>query len=494
MQLAEGKTAVALLLCLGWFLAAWLATGYAIDDTYIHLTYADNLASGRGLRFASDGEPLYSCTSPAWVGALAAFGAAGAPGPGAARMLSCLAGAATLLLVWRLAGRMLGRQAAPYAALLLAVNPWWVRWSCSGMETSAAGLLVAACLLLQTGGRPGFAALLSGFGVMVRPELLVLGPILVAAGGGPLRRRLPRLLLWLLPSAAWLGFAAAYFGSPLPVSAMSKVAQTSLPAYLGQSLARLAGVLALGDALPLAALALLALGWLLGPWRRRPPGPGWAPLLVLPPALAAVIMAGRGPMVSRYLMPAWPAVVVVEVAGMRELARRVGGRLLRGWRLAPLLAAAISAVVLAHVFVPHMSDMDRNLEVYADAARYMRDSLPGDARVAVHEVGVFGYIGERRLIDLEGLVTPEAADYPGLDRDLAGSVRMLRELGATHLMDPNDRARLLDPAAAHRLGVSLRPLAAWEFPRGTSMSGRGYRRVLYRLEWQPAAGRPTGAR
>jgi hypothetical protein len=192
-------------------------------------------------------------------------------------------------------------------------------------------------------------------------------------------------------------------------------------------------------------------------------------------------------------MPAWPAVAVVEVAGMRALARNVGGILRRRWVAAPLTAAGLSAAVLLFAFAPHMAQMERSLDTYADAARYMRDSLPADARVAVHEVGVFGYLGNRRLVDLEGLVTPEAAGYPGMDRDLAASVNMLRRLDATHLMDPNDRARLLGPAASHRLGLRLVPLASWEFPEGTSMSGGAYRRVLYRLDWQEAEGRPTGA-
>ena len=489
MLLRSRPTALAALLCLAWFMAAWLGTGYAIDDTYIHLTYARSLAGGHGLSFHPGGGPLYSCTSPAWVALLAAARSAGAGGLAAARLLSCLAGALTLLLLYRLSRRILGPKAAPYPALLLALNPWWVRWSCSGMETAAAGLLVTACLLLAVERRPGWAFLLSGLGIAVRPELAVLGPLLAVGFVGRSRQGRPaHLLLWMLPAAGWAAFAWAYFGSPLPLSAASKVSAGPLPAYLLSSLSRLAGMLLAGDALATAALTLLATGWLLGRWRIPRPDRQWVPLLLLPPTLFAVVLAGRGPMISRYLLPTWPALAAVEVAGMRLLSRNVGGRLRRSWQLVPLLAAGLQLVVLVTVFVPHMRNMERNLATYREAATFMRDSLPEDAVVAVREVGVFGYLARRRLVDLEGLVTPEAAGYPGLHRDLAASVRMLRQLGATHMMDPVDRARLLDGAASRRLGLRLVPLRSWSFPGGTSLQGSDYRRVLYRLEW----GRPEG--
>jgi len=487
MHLRSRPAALAALLCLAWFTVAWLGTGYAIDDTYIHLTYARRLAGGHGLSFHPGGGPLYSCTSPAWVALLAAARSAGAGGLAAARLLSCLAGALTLLLLYRLSRRLLGPKAAPYPPLLLAMNPWWVRWSCSGMEAAAAGLLVTACLLLVVERRPVWAFLLSGLGIAVRPELAVLGPFLAAGFVGRSRPGRPaHLLLWALPTAAWALFAWAYFGSPLPLSAASKISAAPLHSYLFSCLSGLGGMLLAGDALATAALALLGAGWLMGGWHIPRPGRRWMPFLLLPPALFAVVLAGRGPLISRYLLPAWPAVTAVEVGGMRLLARNVGGRLGRSWQVVPLLAVGLQLVVLVTVFVPHMRTMERNLGTYREAAKYMRDSLPEDAVVAVREVGVFGYMARRRLVDLEGLVTPAAAGYPGLHRDLAASVRMLRELGVTHLMDPVDRAWLLDGPASRRLGLRLVPLRSWSFPGGTSLRGSDYRRVLYRLEW----GRP----
>ena len=475
------------MLCLAWFLVCLLGTGYAIDDTYIHLTYARNLAAGEGLVFRVGQGPLYSCTSPVWVALLGVSYAVSAGGLWAARLLSCLCGALTLLLVHRLSARKLGWNSALFPPLLLALNPWWVRWSSSGMETPAAGLLVAGVLLLSARERRGAAALLSGLGIAVRPELAVLGPLLVLAGPG--RRRMRRLGLWALPTAAWVAWAWAYFGSPLPASAMSKVAAEPLGAYLLSSMTRMAGMLLAGDALQTASLALLAGGALLGGWSLPRPPRHWLPLILLPPVMAAVVLAGRGPLVSRYVLPAWPALVLAETAWMRSLTRRIGGRLAAGWRLLPLLAAGMQLVILVAFFVPHMSMMERHLDSYVDAAEYLRDSLPPEAVVAVHEVGVFQYVSGRELVDLEGLVSPEVTpeSYPGLNVNLAGSVRLLRESGATHLMDPMDRVRLIDSLASYRVGLYPVPIRRWDFPGGTSIRGGDYSRVLYRLEWTDPA-------
>src|SRR5690242_1575132 len=59
--------AVALLLALALM---WPVRGYLTDDTFIHLQYARNVATGRGFVFNA-GEPVYGSTSPLWVALIA---------------------------------------------------------------------------------------------------------------------------------------------------------------------------------------------------------------------------------------------------------------------------------------------------------------------------------------------------------------------------------------------------------------------------------------
>jgi len=476
---------IAAVLCLAWFLVAFIGTGYAIDDTYIHLTYARNLADGYGLSFSSSDGPLYSCTSPAWAAILAVAYKLDAGGLAAARLLSCMAGALTIFLLYMLSRSMLSRGAAVFPPIMLALNPWWIRWSCSGMETALAALLVTACLLLHVRGREKTALILSGLGIIIRPELAVLGPILLLTGK---RKEWLRCLsyspYWLTPTLAWIILAWFHFGSPVPASALSKVSDLPLFSYLVSSLIRTGEVLITSDAVPTALLILLAAGAAVRKWSIPRPGRQWLPCLLLPPAILAVIVAGRGPVVSRYLLPAWPLLLLVEVKGMQLIAARIGKRTRNLWKILAVTSILVETLVLVTVFIPHMINMNHNLNVYRNAALYMRDSLPDNAVVAVREVGVFGYLSEKELIDLEGLVTPEVtpSSFPGLDVDLLQSLNLLRQLGVTHIMDPNDTVRLLE-GLSQRSGVNAVLLKDWSFTGGTSLGGSDYVRELYRLDW-----------
>ena len=75
--------AVALLLATALM---WPLRHYLTDDTFIHLQYARNLATGHGLVF-NPGERVYGCTSPLWVALIADGMAFGFNGLHVARVL-----------------------------------------------------------------------------------------------------------------------------------------------------------------------------------------------------------------------------------------------------------------------------------------------------------------------------------------------------------------------------------------------------------------------
>jgi hypothetical protein len=58
-------------------------------------------------------------------------------------------------------------------------------------------------------------------------------------------------------------------------------------------------------------------------------------------------------------------------------------------------------------------------------ADWRRYPVRADARVAVTEVGCVGYFGERRILDLCGLVSPEIVPFLR-ERDLPGGLFALR--------------------------------------------------------------------
>lgn len=484
--MAGFSRAAALLYAAALFL---LARGYVIDDTYIHMQFARNLAEGRGPVFDPDGSPVYACSSPLWVGALTVMHAAGAGGPSGARLLSSICAGACVLLAAALA-RRLGLPVVMQflLPLLVALDPWLTRWGASGMETSAAAAAVLLWALLTAGptspGRLAGAGLAAGAAFLVRPELGFLGLLTPLAPGSP-RARFASAACWLVPVAAWTAVALAVFGTPLPVTAAAKARHLGIVAYILTEGRRAAGAVALslGPLIPAAAALLL---------RKRPSGQALL-LLAVPAALIVLLAAGGAPMISRYLMPALP----LAVAATAVMASGVRGRTVVLWGA---LAAAWQAGVGVLYVWPHMARMSRNILVYEEVAGGLDSLTPPGSLIAVQEIGVFGYRSHRTLFDLGGLVSGDsiAAAWPGLREDPVEAVALLLRHGVTHYLDPHGAAEEL-AGAEDRLGVRFVPLGRWEFPGGTSLSsGDTYERVLYRLERVPAqspgGSSPTGAR
>jgi hypothetical protein len=483
---------------LAWFVLVWRSSGYAIDDTFIHLQYARNLAAGSGLSFSAHSGPIYACTSPVWVFLLTLARLLGGGGLETARIMSALFGAAALMLLYLLARRTYPR-AAPLSLLLLAANPWWIRWGASGMEATAAGAVVLLVVFLHMAARSAWVVgLICGLGYLVRPELAVLGPVL--AFDHFLRKRgraaSKTAIGFFLPVVGWSLFALFYFGTALPEGAVSKVSPQALPGYLVNSVFKVGGMLASSD----LVILLVSLAFVLAapiPRLRKAVGKGWLPALLFPPAVLLLLLLGRAPMVSRYLLPAWPLLTLGMAACTVALAERLRGFPPGTWILSlGLLCMVWRLGTGVALFYPHMRQMDRNLEVYRDIARFLREETPEESVVAVHEIGVFGYLGNRELLDLGGLVSPgiDRETFPGFDRNMVESLRFLVSRGVTHYMDPHDLVRLVNDVS-DRSGIFFEPLESWTFPGGTSFTSREtYRRVLYRVRVEPWSTLPTGAR
>ncbi|HYH45297.1 MAG TPA: hypothetical protein VEG34_06380, partial [Thermoanaerobaculia bacterium] len=174
--------AAALLVCVG-YLAAELfllgRLGFPLDDSWIHLQFARNLAAGEGLAY-NPGELVTGSTAPLWTALLALLFWL----PGDVVAWTKLAGVALHLIgvdaTWRLARELgLGRGLAALAAgLTLATGP--LAWSAvSGMEIPLfiALSLWGMILHLRERASPGAAALsfaVLALGALARPEGLLL--------------------------------------------------------------------------------------------------------------------------------------------------------------------------------------------------------------------------------------------------------------------------------------------------------------------------------
>lgn len=426
--------------------------GAMVDDTYIHLQYARNLAERRELSF-NPGDPTYGSTSPLWVAMLAVVQGAGGDILVWCRLLSWLFALASLPLVYRLSRLMTPRRsAAVIASLLLATEAWFLRWSAVGMETSFAtfmtlAALVASFSLLKSSVGSAAFGLLLFLAFLARPEVLLIAPLaltaLIVVRGGNRRAGSTWIFVFLPLLLVWLFLVRGHTGSFFPLTAGAKQGRPVISAQLLSRAAVPLMIMGITLLLPgLSLLAALGAGIRLGhPFqllsgfgdgrgkarstgagvtvKRRGSGGGLGPAgtagmyltTVWIFALPAVYVILDFQIISRYLLPVVPAVIALGAAGWSGIVERIWkGSRGRSAALAVFTALAIaqSVSVYTAVVVPPTREFSGALEAtLASMGRWIARNTPEDAVVATPDIGAIGFFSRRRILDLGGLVSPE---------------------------------------------------------------------------------------
>ncbi len=200
---------------------------WAYDDPFITYRYAENLAGGHGFVY-NPGERVLSTTTPLFTLLLAAFKSLGADLPLTANLIGAFSLAAGAVFLYDL-GRSWRLPLAGWTALALYPTfPLLI--STLGSETP---LYLACCLgafAFYARGKYALAALLTAFAALARPDGLLVAGVLALDFALRVRRPVPWKAagVFLAPLLAWIGFAWAYFGSPLPVTLAAKQNQGAM--------------------------------------------------------------------------------------------------------------------------------------------------------------------------------------------------------------------------------------------------------------------------
>ncbi|ANM28871.1 hypothetical protein ABI59_03520 [Acidobacteria bacterium Mor1] len=473
-------------------LAAWF--GYLavlqVDDAFIIYRYAENLAAGDGLVY-NQGERVEGVTCLSWTLLLVPWVWAGVPLPLITPALSALAGIAALLIVPGISARLGGRDRPDgvdwLVAALAGFHPSFAYWSVGALETVPYTL----CLVLGVrdqlrelqSGRGMRSALWFGLAAITRPEapLLIAALALVrltAGEAGAWATRLRRLIAWgggigliFLPALMFRWF---YFGDLFPNTYYAKTGAplidriqagwlytqrffTSVVPSFGSE--TVPGAVAGG--LLLAGLVVWAL------WQRRLRTPA---AVVAALGTAVVLEGGDWMSLHRFWVPGLPFIFLLFGAALR---RWFGER--RIWIAAIASVWIASGIALGVVVRDGGNGLEVNARGYRDAHRKIADTLKAEGRegdsVAVMDIGLIGYYGGLRVIDISGLTEPRVARAPGgfLDKVYPPEWILDQEPRFVVLVEPGYRidARI----AAH-------PRFAAEYQRRTSYNQRRY--------WRPA--------
>jgi hypothetical protein len=334
-----------------------------VDDLFIYLRYAENLASGHGLVY-NVGERVEGFASLLWVLLQAPAFLLGLEAVTYTKVLGvlCFAAlvAAAVLLAYELTGR--NRALAVFAGLLLCLNSYLVSWSLLGLETPLflAALYWTVYALHAFDASPTFRRgfLLAAAAVVfsfTRPEapLYVAAMFtlsLVAPRGGP--RFLQKLRTYPLvalavvtPYLLFLIFRYFYFGDLVPHLYHAKTMG-------GLNAQRLLPLAAQGATLP--EIAFVGGGFLLAlvRWIDRERAPLTAVVASCLVCAAAAVEDWMPNM--RFFLPLYPALVLLWIDALGWCIRRIGAS-------RALLAAALAIDLVLALFALRVGIMDARL-------------------------------------------------------------------------------------------------------------------------------------
>ena len=394
-----------------------LAT-FPLDDSWIHLQFARNLAEGRGFAY-NPGVPVSGSTAPLWTLALGGLFALFGSHPVLAKALGLAAALGAAWLAGALASIWTERRGlARLAAFLTALAGPTVWGALSGMEVTFAALLVTASLVLHARGRSVPAAIALALGTAARPESVILLPLFWLSGPPTWRRA----VAWLVPSAVclgpWVAFNLATVAGPLPGTAAAKIEgglvgwlrgareplATTLLARPGQFEAEWARWLWQTDVL-LPVLLFPGLWWLGRRWGRTALVP--ALVLLAHPLAMALLAPYRGPgfQEGRYSIHLLPLAIVVALAATRLLDSPR-----ERWRWSASLGAVGFAAGMVAALPPAATRYAwavQNIEaMQVHLGHWVAGHTPPGARLALNDVGAITYISRREIVDVMGLVTP----------------------------------------------------------------------------------------
>ena len=393
------------------------AAGFPLDDSWIHLHFARNLAEGAGFSY-NPGVAVAGSTAPLWTLLLAAGALVAGPSLALAKVLGVAATMAAGMLTRRAA---LALGATPIVALGAGVALVWtgaLTWGAlSGMEVSLAAALVAAALLAHARDATLTAAILASLAALARPEAILLVPALLIARPLCARRLLIFVAVPVIVLAPFVAFCVATVGAPLPATAAAKIEGGLVGRFAGLSepvrvafVERPSAFLVewarwLGAThwlLPVALPPALAVVW----WRHgRVLAAPLLTLLVHPIAMA-LLAPYRGPAFQegRYSMHLLPLTVVALALAVTAARRRVAVAAVVLY-LTLALPALVPAATRYGWAVQNINAMQVHL------GRWIDRELPRDARLAVNDIGAIAYFSRREVIDLMGLVTPAIIPY-----------------------------------------------------------------------------------
>ncbi|MEW5873613.1 MAG: hypothetical protein AB1752_00350 [Candidatus Zixiibacteriota bacterium] len=384
-------------------------TRFAADDAFITFRYAANLAAGNGFAYNA-GEHVLGTTTPLFTLLLAAFAGLGGDPHTAALIVGCAASGLTAVVIAMYAESWGFGDFALLPVIVYALHPRTLAFDMAGMETALFTMLIVFGLYLHHRDRLIAAMVMAALAALTRPEGLLLLAILFAYG---LRKKRESALRGLLAAICligpWVVFAKQYFGSPIPNSIPAKLALYAglRDVSIWHSISFLLG---LHNPLGIVLTGLAVGGgfWLHSTGRAGAVEAIWAAALIL-----GLSLAPTRPFLW-YPAAAYPILVMfacaLAVAGLDRLKRHkaVPNAILRSAQVLVVTSLLLVNVRTVNGYRFEQSALE---EVHRAIGLYLRENAAPADLVAAEDIGYLGYYSDCRILDRDGLVSPEAIAF-----------------------------------------------------------------------------------
>ena len=417
------------------------AIGFPLDDSWIHQTYARNLAQQGEWAFRL-GIPSAGSTSPLWSALLAiGFLLNLSPYIWSYFLGSIILFSLAVLCEWAVR-KIINtyNPKFPWVGIFIALE-WHLVWAAmSGMETLLHGFIVTTVLILLMTSSPRYLTLglLAGFSVWIRPDgLTLLAPIALTIffneEDTPSRlKALFRCMIGFMSIFVfYLLFNLAIGDTPMPNTFYAKQAEyaswQNRPIFerLGEMLLQLL----VGPSLVLLPGIIY---WMIKSVREK----NWGSIAAILWCFGYLYLyTSRLPVYQhgRYLMPAMPIFFLLGLLAFAEFDKNklfnryhwIGQAV---WRGSIAMLTLLFIILGARAYAQDVAFIESEMVV---TAKWVAENVPAGRTIAAHDIGALGYFDSHPLIDLAGLISPEVIPFILDEQQLAN---YLNESGAEYLI------------------------------------------------------------
>jgi hypothetical protein len=395
-------------------IAFHLLTGFVADDAFITFRYARNIAEGYGFVY-NLGEPVLGTSTPLFTLILALFAMMRLPMIQSALIVSLVSSGLTAVILYRLALSLRFTSMSLIPPLVYILWPRSLVCDSSGMETAFFTMLITAAFYYQHKRLEFYALGMATLATAARPEGGLLLLLLLAIN--LYHRREFWLRYFAIPAALlgpWCAFAWYYFGSPIPNSIPAKLALYSRFGT-GSILDNLVYLLAWHNLFGwVVMLAAIAGAW----WLNKKQNYGKLVIVWLL-AMICFFTFSRTRLFFWYVGPLYPVYLLLASAALPMLLSRVSESTTawlkdRSATVTAVVCVVLGLILLAGSYRPvtyyrqyqkALSAMHQQIGFYLFAHSYPQ------ALVAAEDIGYMGYYSERRILDRDGLVSPQVHSY-----------------------------------------------------------------------------------